>query len=104
MVLNSLLQEQPDGSFHWSTDKIEVRVYHESLESGEGADLGWSGYVWPAKSNPWLNNYLFHTAGRATKEEATLAVEEFLRERRPEELPEEPPSALLRLSGEEDLF
>ena len=107
MVLNSLLQEQPDGSFTWSTDQVEVRVYYERLPSFSedlAVGLGWTGYAWPANSNPWIDNFLFHIAGLENKVEAILKVEEFLRERLPGVLPEEPPSALSRVSGEGDLF
>ncbi len=107
MVLNSLLERQPDGSFSWATENLEVRVYNERASSPEGTfdfSLGWSSFVWPAKQrSPWTSNYLFHTAGRGSKEEAALAAEEFLRKEFPQELPEDPPSALTRLSGE-DLF
>ena len=60
--------------------------------------------MWPAGcKNPFKDSYLFHTAGRRSKEEAAFAAEEFLRKEFPKELPEDPPSALTRLSGE-DLF
>lgn len=96
MVLNSLLREQPDGSFYWSTDRIEVRLYHEvvtALSDGYDLDLGWSGYVWPAGANPWIDNYLYHTAGRGSLAEAIFAVEEVLKRLMPGALKE--PSGLL---------
>ena len=104
--LISLLLEQEDGSFHWATSQIEVRVYHDvtNLSDGYNLDLGWSGYVWPANSNPWVDNYLYYTAGCGSMEEAVLAVEGALKRIVPESLEGGPLPAFSRISGEGDPF